>query len=94
MEISWTDRVRSEEAYSNIYLTRCSVTRFIISGNCSAFFGWYLHPSSGAHTTVFTASGICRTVTSTCRYRGGFGTCCCYILLDIYWNIFTMDEPI
>jgi hypothetical protein len=24
-----------------------------ISGNCSTRFGWYHHPSSGAHTTVF-----------------------------------------
>ena len=31
----------------------------------------YLHPSSGAHTTASTASGICHTVTATCRYRGG-----------------------
>jgi len=23
-----------------------------LSGNCSTCFGWYLHPSSGAHTTV------------------------------------------
>jgi len=30
-----------------------------ISGNCSKCFGWYFHPSSGAHTTVSTASGIC-----------------------------------
>ena len=44
-----------------------------ISGNCSLCFGWYLHPSSGAHITVSTASGICHTVTATCRYRGGFG---------------------
>jgi hypothetical protein len=28
----------------------------------------------GAHATVFTASGICHTVTATCRYRGGVGT--------------------
>ena len=41
-----------------------------ISGNCSTCFGWYFHPSSGAHTTVSTASGICHTVTATCRYRG------------------------
>ena len=33
-----------------------------ISGNCSTCFGWYLHPSSGAHTTVSTASVICHTV--------------------------------
>ena len=45
-----------------------------ISGNCSTCFGWYLHPSSGAHTTVFTASGICQTVTAICRYRGRVGT--------------------
>jgi len=37
-----------------------------ISGNYSIRFGWYLHPSSGAHTTVSTASGICHTVTATC----------------------------
>ena len=29
-----------------------------ISGNCSTCFGWYFHPSSGAHTTVSTASYI------------------------------------
>jgi hypothetical protein len=33
-----------------------------ISGNCSTCFGWYRHPSSGAQTTVSTASGICHTV--------------------------------
>ena len=56
--------------YSNIYPTRCNFTQFI-SGNCSACFGWYLHPSSGAHnTTVSTASGICQTVTATCRDSG------------------------
>ena len=45
-----------------------------ISGNCSVCFGWYFHPSSGAHTTVSTASGICHTVTAICRYRGRVGT--------------------
>jgi hypothetical protein len=29
--------------YSNIYPTRCNVTQFILSGNCSTCFGWY-HP--------------------------------------------------
>ena len=56
--------------YSNIYPTRCNVSRFILSVNCSTCFGWYLHPSSGAQTTVSTASGICQTVTATCRYSG------------------------
>src|SRR5215475_2724573 len=45
-----------------------------ISGNCSTCFEWYFHPSSGAHTTVSTASGICHTVTAICRYRGRVGT--------------------
>jgi hypothetical protein len=37
-----------------IYPTRCIFTLFI-SGNCFTCFGWYLHLSSGAHTTVSTA---------------------------------------
>jgi hypothetical protein len=45
-----------------------------ISGNCSTCFGWYFHPSSGANTTVSTASGVCHTVTAICRYRGRVGT--------------------
>jgi len=45
-----------------------------ISGNCSTCFGWYFHPSSGAHTTVSTASGICHIVTVICHYRGRVGT--------------------
>jgi hypothetical protein len=45
-----------------------------ISGNCSTRFGWYFHPSSGAHTTVSTVSGICHTVTAICRYCGRVGT--------------------
>jgi len=47
----------------NIYPTRCNVTQFILSGNCSTCFGWYDHLSSGAQTTASTAFGIC-------RYRG------------------------
>jgi len=43
-------------------------TVYFYPENCSTCFGWYLHPSSGAHTTVSTASGICQTVTATCRY--------------------------
>jgi hypothetical protein len=55
---------------SNIYPTRCNVTQFILSGNCFTCFVWYHHPSSGGQTTVSTASGICHTFTTTCRYRG------------------------
>jgi len=69
---------------SNIYPTRCNVTEFILSGNCSACFGWYHHPSSGAQTTVSTASGICHTVTAICRYRGRVGTG-----LSVLWVAYT-----
>ena len=37
-------------------------TVYLFLENCSTCFGWYLHPSSGAHTTVSTASGTCHTV--------------------------------
>jgi len=44
-----------------------------VPGNCSTCFRWYLHPSSGAHTTVSTASGTCQTVKCylllSCRRR-------------------------
>jgi hypothetical protein len=63
-----------ETTYSNIYPTRCNITQFILSGNCSTVCGWYHHPSSGAQTTVSTASGICHTVIVICRYRGRVGT--------------------
>ena len=45
-----------------------------ISANCSTCFGWYTHPSSGAHVTVSTASVISKTVTTTCRERDWSGT--------------------
>jgi len=68
--------------------------------NRSTCFGWYLLPSSGAQTAVSTASGICHTVTLTCRYRGRVGTglsvagsingvtntrCCRYSCLWSWW---------
>ena len=45
-------------------------TVYYISVNYSTYFGWYLHPSSGAHITVITASGNGLTVSATFRYRG------------------------
>ena len=38
------------------------VTEFILSDNCSTCFGRYYHPSSGAQTSVTTASGNRYTV--------------------------------
>ena len=37
-------------------------TVYLFLENCSTCFGWYLLPSSGAHTTLFTVSGTCQTV--------------------------------
>jgi hypothetical protein len=60
--------------YIPIYIQQdITLHSLFISGNCSSCFGWYLHPSSGAHTTVSTAPGICHTVTAICRYRGRVG---------------------
>jgi len=42
--------------------------------NCSTCFGWYHHLSSGAQTTVSTASGICHAVIALCPCRGRVGT--------------------
>jgi hypothetical protein len=58
-----------------IYIQQdATLNSLFISGNCSTCFGRYFHPSSEAHTTVSTASGICHTVTAICRYRGRAGT--------------------
>jgi hypothetical protein len=55
--------------YIPIYIQQdATLHSLFISGNCSTCFAWYFHPSSGAHTTVSTASGICQTVTAICRY--------------------------
>jgi len=44
-----------------------TIYSLFISVNCSACFGWYLLPSSGAHMTVSTVSGINETVTAICH---------------------------
>ena len=48
---------------------RLSNSWLFISANCSTCFVWYLHPSSGAHITVSTVSGIIETVIATYRER-------------------------
>ena len=41
-----------------MYIQKDATLRSLfISRNCCTCFGWYLHLSSGAHTTVSTASG-------------------------------------
>jgi len=49
--------------YIPIYIQQDATLHYLfISGNCSKCFGWYHHPSSGAYTTVSTASVITHTV--------------------------------
>jgi hypothetical protein len=57
-----------------IYIQDATLHSLFISGDCSTCFGLYLHLSSGAQTTVPTASVIFHTVTAFCRYRGRVGT--------------------
>ena len=49
-----------------IYFQQDATLHSLFLENCSTRFGWYLDPSSGAHTTVFTVSGTCQTITATC----------------------------
>ena len=61
--------------YIQIYIQQNATLHILfISGKLLYMFRVVLHPSSGAHTTVFTASSTCQTVTATCRYRGRVGT--------------------
>jgi len=77
------------DKYSNIYPTRCNITHFILSGNCSTCFRWYHHPSSREQTTESTASGICHTVFAICRYRGRVGTG-----LSLLWVAYTKHSTL
>ena len=51
-----------------IYPTRCKITQFTLSGSCSKCFGWYRHLSSGAQTTLSTASSVCHTVMDRVKF--------------------------
>jgi hypothetical protein len=67
----WEDTTGINLWFNPIYIQHdANLHSLFISGNGSTCFGCYFHPSSGAHTTVSTASGICHTVTATCRYSG------------------------
>ena len=73
--------------YILIYIQKDSTLRSLFfSGNCSTCFGWYLRPSLGAQTTVFTVSGNCETVTATCRYFGRVGTGLS-VAWEMYWSV-------
>jgi len=55
--------VHRKYIHFGIFPTRYNITQFIyLWKNCSTCFGWYLHASLGAHTTVFTVSGKYQTL--------------------------------
>jgi hypothetical protein len=64
-----------------------NATLHSLSGNCCTCFGRYFHPSSGAHTTVSTASAICHTVTAICCYRGDFNFAPYYSMVETSYNM-------
>jgi len=51
---------------STIIQQDTTIHSLFISANCSTRFGWYLHPPSAAHITLYTVSGIIETVTAIC----------------------------
>jgi hypothetical protein len=53
------------EHMSIIFQQGATIYSLFISVNCSTCFGWYLHPLSGAHITVSTASDISVTIRQT-----------------------------
>ena len=79
-----------QRKYIPIYIQQdATLHSLFITRNCSAFFGWYLHPSSGMHTTVSTTSGICHAVTATCRYRARVGAG-----LSVLWVAWTTHSTL
>ena len=66
--------VKRVEFVSIIIQQDATIYSLFISANCSTCFGWYLHPSSGAHITVSTVSGITETISATCCERDWMGT--------------------
>ena len=79
--------------YSNIYPTRCKVIHFILSGNCSTCFKQYHHPSSGAQTTVSTASGIYHTVTAICLHDFDRENFIVYFVLSVC-PVYNLSKPV
>jgi hypothetical protein len=66
--VSSRDEVVQTVLYMSIIVQKdATIYSLFISVNYSTCFGWYLHPPSGAHITVSTASGISVTVTTTGR---------------------------
>jgi hypothetical protein len=88
------NHMKTTRVYSNVCPIRCNVTQFILSGNCSTCFGWYHHPSSGAQTTVSTASGICHTSTATCHYISNKMQCYTFYFIWKLLYMFPLVPPL
>ena len=65
----------NKKIHSEIYPKGCNFTQFIYLWKLLYMFRMVsLHPSSGRHTTVSTASDTCWNFTATYRCRGRIGT--------------------
>ena len=60
----------------DICATRCNITQFIYFWKTALRVSGGISTHHQEHTTVFTVSGTCQTVTTTCRYCGRVGTEC------------------
>jgi hypothetical protein len=83
--------------YSNICPTRCNVTQFILSGNCSTCFGWYHHPSSGTQTTIYSMLFVTPLLLSAAIAAGSSNgvtnaRCCRYSCLRSWWWVVIPPE--
>ena len=61
-------------------------TVYSVLENCSKYFGWCLLPSLRTHTTLFTVSGTCQTVTATYRYYGRVWTGLS-VVWELHWSV-------
>jgi hypothetical protein len=63
LKIPTCEAKKNYENMSIIVQQDATIYSLFMSVNCCTCFGWYLHPSSGAHITVSTES----TITATSR---------------------------
>ena len=77
--------------------TRCDYIHFYyISAGNSTCFGWYPHPSPGAHSDCNYNIWHCSNLFATVRWRGGVGNsdsstyivASCWTIIDIFFSCF------
>jgi hypothetical protein len=67
----------------DIFPTRFNITQFIYFWKTALYVLGGISTHHQEHTSVFTVSGNCQTVTATCRYCGRVGTG-----LSVVWELY------